>query len=190
MRAYAIVRMIGGEPDLGNLRPGIDFVHCGTQTDSDKTTWGAYILSGAEANVNAVLALSHVYPLGTMRGKPEDLDAKIATNYRGRLNSWMATRGLTPPIAANASAKEAVSATFAKLCKYFVFEGNWIGDREYPENAERAEPVVVKAEIASTKPSEPTNMETGSDSGGSGARNGSHSVVKGQRRSRRLPTGG
>lgn len=115
MKAFAIIRMTDGTPDIG--LPYHGHVFC------DRVgQWGAYLISGTGAQLQAINGLSHVYGIvdvtegGNVRWA--ELDGVCAAAVRNRLNTWLTSRGY-PTIPAHWTYRQIVMAIYKRLNAHF-----------------------------------------------------------------------
>ncbi len=92
MKAFAIVSMTGGVPDIDpTVTP-----YYGYCLGAHIPDWGLYLFSGTQAQLLAINALPSVTGICmvTQDGvKWAELDGVIAAGVRTRLNTWLAARG-------------------------------------------------------------------------------------------------
>ena len=130
---FAVSRMVGGSPDLGNPVPP----YHGYVLTGQVGQYGLYLFSGTPAQLAAINALPNVIGLFLLRTTGEgmnvvrwaEIDDGFATAARTRLNTWLTNNG-KPTIPDGWTNKRVVkklfehldSAGVADLDKYFVKE--------------------------------------------------------------------
>jgi hypothetical protein len=102
-RAFAIIRMSGGEPDIDGLPVR---GYCLAAQAGDQ---GMYLVTGTAAQLTAVDGLPQVYGLCAIG----DLDNVISAAKRTRINSWLTARSL-PTIPAGWSYKQVIIAIYKR----------------------------------------------------------------------------
>jgi len=126
MKAFAIIQMTGGAPDIGELSYH-GYVLCAQIGQN----WGAYIFSGTAGELTAINALPQVYGICSLAGgRPHlapELDNVIPPGVRTRLNTWLTARGY-PTIPAGWTYRQVVLAIFRRMNGIFELEGNDIAD--------------------------------------------------------------
>jgi hypothetical protein len=118
MKLFAIIRMAGGQPELDQEQtPYHGYVFC-DQIQQGIHQWGAYLVSGTEEQLQAIVALSHVYELCTVTEDEDahwpELEDEVDGNVRGRLNGFLrgANKPDVPPGLSNRSTVEQVYGDF------------------------------------------------------------------------------
>ena len=88
MKAFAIIKMNGGSPEIGGL-PCRGYVLCAHSGQN----WGGYIVSGTPAQLQAINALPDTYAICAVTEtgvtKWPELDNVISEAVRARLNTWL-----------------------------------------------------------------------------------------------------
>lgn len=118
MKAFALIRMAGGAPEIDPEQyPYHGFVFC------DRIgAWGAYLISGTPAQLQAIDGLGHVVGICgvTEDGdlKWAELDGVISSAVRDKVNNWLAARGLSP-IPAGWSYRQVVRALYNRFNDHF-----------------------------------------------------------------------
>jgi hypothetical protein len=102
-RAFAIIRMSGGEPDIDGLPVR------GYCLAAQYEGQGMYLVTGTAAQLAAVDALPQVYGLCAL----QDIDNVISAAKRTRINSWLTARSL-PTIPAGWSYKQVIIAIYKR----------------------------------------------------------------------------
>lgn len=91
-KAFALIRMVGGSPDIGEL-PYFGYVLCDR---IGATNWGAYLISGTGAQLSAIDALPSVMGIVAVTQAGDvrwaELDDNIAGAARTKLNNWLTAR--------------------------------------------------------------------------------------------------
>jgi len=85
MKAFAVVRMVGGLPDIGDL-PCRGYALAAHLPDY---SWGIYLFAGTVAELTAINALPQVYRVCTAA----EYDTVISETRRARINKWLVARG-------------------------------------------------------------------------------------------------
>lgn len=118
MKAFAIIRMQGGQPEINpEETPYHGYVLC-----DQLGQWGAYLISGTPAQLRAIDKLSHVYGIcavtesGDVRWR--ELDDAMTDKIRNRLNTWLENRG-QQTIPEGWSNRRVVRAIFRRFNAHF-----------------------------------------------------------------------
>ncbi len=98
-KAYAVVRMSGGLPELDAATTP----YYGYCLGAHAGGWGLYVISGTAAQLTAINALAHVYGIASLAA----LDNALSDAVRNRLNTWLADRGY-PTIPAGWTGRQVV----------------------------------------------------------------------------------
>lgn len=113
MRAYAIIRMSGGVPDLGEL-PYYAYslgAHLGQE-------WGLYFISGTDAQITDILALPHATQFCTVSNAKTELNNIQDTKTTDALNIWLDTQKMNLLIS-DCTNREAIETIGKKLNSNF-----------------------------------------------------------------------
>ena len=129
MRAFAIIKQVGGSPDLDREVTNYHgFVLC-----AQYQSWGLYLVSGSPAQLLAIAALpaSKVVPLCLVSTNeserfPELRDTVLAAT-RTKLNTWLTARGL-PTIPVQATYMQILDAIAKRLNPAWTLEGHDVMD--------------------------------------------------------------
>ncbi len=119
MKAFAIIRMSNGLPDIGKL--SVKGAALCAQTPNGQ--WGIYILTGTAAELQAINALPQVYTLCTVTAPPSqprwpELEDVIPLARRTRINEWLSARGY-PTIPAGWTYRQAITAICQPLNDHY-----------------------------------------------------------------------
>lgn len=94
MKAFALVRMIDGQPDIDRVvTPYHGFVLC---DKIGNTGWGAYLFSGTGPELTALDNLPQVVGIVAVTQnevKWGELDNPVASAVRTKINTWLSNRG-------------------------------------------------------------------------------------------------
>lgn len=119
MRAYAVISMANGRPDLGGL-PCYGYT---LLAHLPNYSHGVYLVSGTAAQLTAINALAQVYRICTLA----ELDDVITAARRTRINEWLTARGY-PNIPAGWTYRQVLDAIAKRLLPHFVRERNDVAD--------------------------------------------------------------
>jgi hypothetical protein len=89
MKAFAIIRMQGGQPEIDpEATPFHGYVLC-----DQLSQWGAYLVSGTPQQLQAINQLSHVYGICAVTESGDvrwaELDDIPVAAIRNKLNNWL-----------------------------------------------------------------------------------------------------
>lgn len=121
MKAYALIQMSAGLPDLGDLPHG----GCVLMAHLPNYSFGVYLIAGTPAQLAAINALPQVYRICTLA----ELDDVITPTRRTRINTWLTNRGY-PNIPAGWSYRQVLDAVAKRLLAHFSRERNDVADPE------------------------------------------------------------
>lgn len=118
MKAFAIIRMSGGQPEIDPVAtPYHGYVLC-----DQVAGWGAYLVSGTPAQLSAIDQLAHVYGICAVTESGDvkwaELDGVCSEAVRTRLNTWLANRGY-PTIPAGWTYRQIVRAVYQRVNTHF-----------------------------------------------------------------------
>ena len=118
MKAFAIIRMSGGQPEIDlETQPYHGYVLC-----DQLGQWGTYLISGTGAQLQAINALSHVYGICAVTENSDvrwaELDDIPVAAIRNRLNTWLTNRD-QPTIPADWTARRIVKAIYRRFNSHF-----------------------------------------------------------------------
>lgn len=118
MKAFAIIRMTNGAPDIENL-PIHGFV---LAFHLPNYSWGGYLISGTSAQLNALNSLSQVFGIVavTQSGdvKWAELEGVCPVAVRNRLNTWLGNNGY-PNIPSGWTYKRIIREIFQRTNEHF-----------------------------------------------------------------------
>lgn len=125
MRLFAVLPMTSGAPAIdAEVYPYYGFVLC-----DESDGYGAYLLSGTAAQMEAIGALDEVYAIAFVTESDEEkwpeLDEVVKPQVRAKLNRFLAPLGW-PIIPAQQMARQAVERVFSRFNADFVLNGMWI----------------------------------------------------------------
>lgn len=128
MKAFAIIPMVGGRPDLD---PDVVSWHGYTLCAHIGHNWGCYLFSGTAAQLQAINALPHVYGIcavtesGAIRWA--ELDNPISPAVRTRLNTWLENRDY-PTIPAGWTYRQVILAVYRRVNEWFDLDSVDVAD--------------------------------------------------------------
>ena len=117
MRAFALIRMTDGVPDLDpEATPYHGFVLCDRIPG---TNWGAYLISGTGAQLLALDALPQCLGILAFTRSDErhwgpDMDNILPSAVRNKINSWLTPNG-QPAIPIGWTYRRFIQALFRRL---------------------------------------------------------------------------
>lgn len=122
MKAFCIVRMVGGNPDIDfGTTPYTGYVHCASLGG-----FGAYLFSGTKAQLIALDALPQVVGIVAVTEAGDvrwaELDGVIAEAIRTKLNTWLTNHDL-PTIPEGWTYRQVVVAAYKRFNDRFDLDG-------------------------------------------------------------------
>jgi hypothetical protein len=123
MRAFGLIKMSGGVPAVDfSTYPVYGYVHIGS-AGSGAYKYGAYIVSGTVAQLQALAGLADVYPICVLQKDDPDasLDAAITTARRNKLNTLIGEINTRfpavdlPAIPAGATCRQVIRGLFRRF---------------------------------------------------------------------------
>ncbi len=131
MKAFAIIRMSGGQPEINpETHPYHGYVLC-----EQIGNWGAYLICGTGAQLQAIDQLPHVYGIcavtedGDVKwGELDDIPLAAA---RDKLNTWLSDHSY-PTIPADWTARRIVEEVYTRFSPYFDIDRFDVCEMEAP----------------------------------------------------------
>lgn len=114
-KAFALIHMVGGAPDIdASETPYFGYVLCDRILS---TQWGAYLISGTNAQLLAIDALPSVVGIVAVTQSGDvywaELNDTIAGAARTKINNWLIARG-QPTIPAGWTNRQVVQAIYQR----------------------------------------------------------------------------
>lgn len=133
MKALALVKMMGGSPDVDwNLYPVHGYVLGAIIPNSN---WGAYIVSGTGAQLTAldtspdVVGIAAIDEKGTGLRWSQQIDNTIPAGVRNRINTWISNNyPNAPTVPAGATYRQVVLGIFKRANVHFDIDSFDIQD--------------------------------------------------------------
>jgi hypothetical protein len=114
MKAFALIRMSGGLPDFDREQ----YPYHGHVLCDQFGNWGAYLISGTGAQLQAIDGLSGVVGICAVTEDDDvrwaELDGAIGAAVRTKINNWLEAREL-PAIPAGWSLRQVVLAIYRRF---------------------------------------------------------------------------
>ena len=128
MKAFAIIQMVGGAPNVdASITPYKGFSLAAELPGQ----WGLYLFSGTAAQLTALNALPQVYGLVAMTEDTtvrwSQLNNTISSAHRTKLNTWLTARGY-PTIPAGWTYRQVVQAIYQRMNQPFDLAGVDVAD--------------------------------------------------------------
>jgi hypothetical protein len=127
MKAFAIIRMSGGSPDIEEL-PIHGYV---LAFHTPNYNWGGYLLSGTGPQLNALNSLPQVFGIVAVTEDGDvrwaELEGACPAAVRDRLNTWLTNRGY-PNIPSGWTYRRVIREIFQRVNEHFDLDAIDVAD--------------------------------------------------------------